>query len=168
MTSTRTHTEISSPVGPLTAVATDGRLVGLYFPGHLRRPPVEAFGERADGAFVEVRAQLGDYFAGRRRGFDLPLAPEGDAFQQRVWALLRTIPYGQTRTYGDLADALGNRQLAKVVGRANAPNPVSIVQPCHRVVGADGALTGFAGGLERKRFLLDLEAPPAADAGRLF
>lgn len=165
---TRTHAEIDSPVGTLTAVLVEGDLVGLYFAEHLRRPPAESLGPRRDDGAREVRRQLGEYFAGGRTTFDLPLAPEGDGFKQRVWALLRDIPYGETRTYGDLARELGDAHLAQAVGHANALNPISIVQPCHRVVGADGSLTGFAGGLERKRFLLGLEAPPAAAAGRLF
>lgn len=166
--STRTHTVVDSPIGPLTVVNHDGALAGLYFPGHLRMPPVSSFGERTDDGFAVVREQLDEYFAGTRTSFDLPLDPQGDAFKQKVWALLREIPFGETRTYGALATELGDRNLAQAVGHANALNPISIVQPCHRVVGADGALTGFAGGLERKRFLLDLEAPPAEEAGRLF
>ncbi|MEA2170995.1 MAG: methylated-DNA-[protein]-cysteine S-methyltransferase [Solirubrobacteraceae bacterium] len=168
MTSTRTHTVIGSPVGDLTVVADDGALVGLYFEQHLRQPAVETFGERTDDGFAAVRAQLGEYFAGTRRDFDLELRPVGDAFKQRVWALLRQVPYGETRSYGDLARELGDRNLAQAVGHANALNPLSVVVPCHRVVASDGKLTGYAGGLERKRFLLDLEAPAADEAGRLF
>jgi methylated-DNA-[protein]-cysteine S-methyltransferase len=168
MTSTRSHTVIGSPVGDLTVVADDGALVGLYFEQHLRRPPAATFGERTDVGFDAVRTQLAEYFAGTRTTFDLELRPVGDPFRQRVWALLREIPYGETRSYGDLARALGDRNLAQAVGHANALNPLSVIVPCHRVVAADGSLTGFAGGLERKRFLLDLEAPPAAEVGRLF
>lgn len=168
MTSTRHHTEIASPIGVLTAVAEGSALVGLYFEGHLRRPPAETFGERDDHGFDDLRVQLEEYVAGRRRGFELELAPVGDAFQQRVWALLCEIPYGETRSYGDLARLLGDARLAQMVGRANALNPISIVVPCHRVVGADGSLTGYAGGLARKRWLLDLETPAADLAGRLF
>ncbi|MDT0442261.1 methylated-DNA--[protein]-cysteine S-methyltransferase [Streptomyces johnsoniae] len=163
-----THTVIDSPLGELTAVAVDGALTGLYFEGHLRMPEVSAFGERTDAGFEEVRRQLAEYFAGGRTRFDLSLAPRGNAFQQRVWRLLVDIPFGETRTYGALAGELGDPGLAQAVGAANGRNPVSIVVPCHRVVGAGGALTGYAGGLERKRFLLDLEEPALVREERLF
>ncbi|WP_059005853.1 methylated-DNA--[protein]-cysteine S-methyltransferase [Streptomyces specialis] len=163
------HTVIDSPVGGLTAVADeDGALTGLYFEGHLRGPGPDALGPRADTELTVVRDQLGQYFAGERTRFDLPLAPRGNAFQQAVWRLLRDIPYGERRSYGDLARALGDPALAQAVGAANGRNPISIIVPCHRVVGANGTLTGYAGGLPRKRFLLDLEEPAPADAGRLF
>ncbi|MFR9676863.1 methylated-DNA--[protein]-cysteine S-methyltransferase [Streptomyces sp. TR06-5] len=162
------HTRIASPLGELTVVADGDALTALYFPGHLRMPPRETFGPREDAAFPGTRRQLAEYFAGERTVFDLPLAPRGGAFRQRVWSLLRAIPYGETRTYGDLARELGSPGLAQAVGTANGSNPLSIVVPCHRVVGADGTLTGFAGGLHRKRFLLALEEPPAATADRLF
>ena len=121
-----------------------------------------------DGAFTSLVTQLNEYFVGDRRSFDVPVAPEGEEFQRRVWDLLLSIPYGQTRTYGDLARALGQPGMAQAVGGANARNPISIVIPCHRVVGASGALTGYAGGLAAKRFLLALEAPSAETGGRLF
>ena len=115
--------------------------------------------DAATGILLRTRVQLGEYFAGERREFDLPLAPVGNPFRQRVWSLLREIPYGQTRSYGDLARQLGDRNLAQAVGAGNARNPVSIIVPCHRVVGAAGQLTGYAGGLDRKHFLLGLEDP---------
>ncbi|GAA4586732.1 methylated-DNA--[protein]-cysteine S-methyltransferase [Planotetraspora phitsanulokensis] len=164
----RTHTVIASPVGDLLTVAEDGALCGLYFEGHLRGPGPEEWGTRGDADFTEVRRQLGEYFAGERTRFELPLAPQGNEFQQRVWHLLTEIPFGETRTYGDLARRLGDASLAQAVGSANARNPISVIVPCHRVVGADGALTGYAGGLERKRFLLDLEEPAERKAARLF
>jgi methylated-DNA-[protein]-cysteine S-methyltransferase len=111
-----------------------------------------------------VARQLGEYFAGERTGFELALDPPGDAFDRRVWELVAGIPYGRTRTYGELARDLGDPALAQAVGAANGRNPLCVVVPCHRVIGADGGLTGYAGGLPRKRFLLDLEAP----GGRLF
>jgi methylated-DNA-[protein]-cysteine S-methyltransferase len=154
----RTHTVVASPLGGLTVVAEDGALTGVYFEGHLRGPRADELGDRRDEGFEEVRSQLAEYFAGERTGFTLPLAPRGDEFQQRVWRLLREIPFGETRTYGELARRLGKVSLAQAVGAANARNPLSVIVPCHRVVGADGALTGYAGGLERKRFLLDLES----------
>ena len=162
------HTVIDSPLGGLTVVADDEGLTGLYFEGHQRGPAQETLGERTDDGFAEVRGQLAEYFAGERTTFDLPLAPRGDEFQLKVWAMLREIPYGETRTYGQLATRLGDRALAQAVGSANGRNPISVIVPCHRVIGADGGLTGYAGGLERKRFLLALEEPAADDAGRLF
>lgn len=162
------HAVLDSPVGELTAVGTADGLRALYFDAHRRRPTGETFGERDDDAFEEVRVQIGEYFAGTRRDFDLDLAPVGDGFQKKVWALLAQIPYGETRSYGDLALALGDRNLARAVGAANGQNPLSIVVPCHRVVGADGSLTGYAGGLERKRFLLALEESDETRASRLF
>ncbi|MFC1418383.1 methylated-DNA--[protein]-cysteine S-methyltransferase [Streptacidiphilus cavernicola] len=164
----RTHTVIDSPTGGLTAVIEDGALVGLYFEGHLRRPSADTFGERTDQGFEEVRRQLGEYFAGTRSEFALPLAPQGNDFQRRVWDLLLDIPYGETRSYGDLARQLGDPALAQAVGAANALNPVSVVIPCHRVVATDGSLRGYAGGLDRKRFLLELEEPAAEREARLF
>ena len=165
---TVTHTRIPSPVGELTLVAADGALTGVYFPEHRHHPGVETFGDRDDAGFDEAVAQLGEYFAGERRRFELPLAPRGDAFQQKVWMLLRDIPYGETRNYGQLADALGDRNLARAVGAANGRNPLSIIVPCHRVIGADGNLVGYGGGLDRKRFLLALEEPAEKMAERLF
>lgn len=162
------HTVIDSPLGELTLAAAGDGLTGVYFDGHRRGPSPNALGERDDTGFAEVRRQLEEYFAGRRTRFDLPLAARGDTFQQRVWALLREIPYGETRSYGQLARELGDPALARAVGAANGRNPLSVIVPCHRVVGADGSLTGYAGGLERKRQLLDLEASAAGGPERLF
>jgi methylated-DNA-[protein]-cysteine S-methyltransferase len=156
------------PLGELTLVADDAALSGLYFEQHRRRPPAESFGDRRDQGFEEAHRQLEEYFAGDRGTFQLPLAPRGDDFQLQVWRRLLTIPRGETRTYGDLARALGNVTLSQAVGAANARNPLCIVVPCHRVVGADGTLTGYAGGLDRKRFLLALEESTEAKAARLF
>lgn len=162
------HTIVGSPVGPLTLAGDGAALFGLYFDGHRRTPRLTDLGPRADAGFDEAARQLGEYFAGTRREFDLELAPRGSAFEKQVWALLTDIPYGETRTYGQLAAELGDPAAAQAVGNANGWNPISIIVPCHRVVGAGGGLTGYAGGLERKRFLLSLEEPPAADDGRLF
>lgn len=156
-TATRVHTTVDSPVGPLRLVATDGVLSGCYLDGQRHRPDDAAFGVRDDGPFAEAAAQLADYFAGARTAFDLPLRLEGTAFQRRVWDALRTIPYGETWSYGQLAAEIGSPGASRAVGLANGRNPVAIVVPCHRVVGADGRLTGYGGGLERKRALLDLE-----------
>ena len=152
-----THTVAGSPLGDLTLVADDGRLTGLYFPHHWYRPDPASFGARDDTGFGDVTAQLGQYFAGQREDFDLPLDPRGDDFQHRVWALISAVPYGQTSSYGELAKQLGDGTEAKDVGQAVGRNPLSVIVPCHRVVGKDGQLTGYAGGLARKRFLLDLE-----------
>lgn len=162
------HTLVASPVGELTLVGRGDALTGVYFPDHVRRPDRETFGQRDDNAFAAARIQLDEYFDGNRSSFDLVLSPNGNAFQQKVWAQLVEIPYGQTRTYGQLAQALGDPGLARAVGAANGQNPLSIIVPCHRVVGSDGKLTGYAGGLERKAFLLELEMSYDDKAARLF
>lgn len=162
------HAVVDTPIGGLTLVGDGQALSGLYFPDHVRHPGAQTFGPRDDEAFAQARSQLSEYFAGERTAFDLPLAPRGNDFQRRVWQLLTTIPYGQTRSYGQLAAGLGDPALARAVGAANGRNPISIVVPCHRVVGHDGSLTGYAGGLDRKAFLLDLERPVAARAPTLF
>jgi methylated-DNA-[protein]-cysteine S-methyltransferase len=154
---TATHTTIDSPIGELTLVASDGVLSGIYFPGHWHMPAPEVFGTRSEGGFEQARGQLGEYFAGERTAFEIPTAIAGDEFQRRVWGLIDRIPYGQTTTYGEMAQELGDLALARKVGGAVGRNPLSITTPCHRVVGKDGKLTGYAGGLERKRFLLELE-----------
>lgn len=162
------HTVVESPIGPLTLVGDGSALIGLYFDGHLRTPRVTDLGPRVDDGFEAVERQLGEYFAGTRREFDLELAPRGSAFEKQVWAMLTKIPFGETRTYGQLAAELGDPGAAQAVGNANGWNPISIIVPCHRVVGTSGGLTGYAGGLTRKRFLLSLEEPPADEVGRLF
>jgi len=154
----RSHTVVDSPVGPLTLVATDGVLAGLYMTEQRHRPPGEVFGEPAedpDGQpFGAASRQLREYFGGERTEFDLELALDGTAFQQRVWTALRNIPYGLTISYGQLADRIGQPSASRAVGLANGKNPIGIIVPCHRVVGADGSLTGYGGGIGRKRFLL--------------
>lgn len=152
----RTHAVLDSPVGPLTVVGEGGALVRVEFEGQRRR--AADLGERSAAGFEAVAEQLGEYFAGQRRAFDLPLAPAGTDWQLRVWGALLDIPHGETRTYGQLAAGLGAPGAARAVGLANGANPLPVVVPCHRVVGAGGALTGFGGGLPRKRLLLDLEA----------
>lgn len=165
---TATHTVMESPIGYLTLVADEGRLIGVYFPHHWYAPGRASFGERAEAGFDEVKRQLGEYFAGERERFELPAEARGDEFQRRVWELIGRIPYGRTATYGELAKELGEGVLAKDVGAAVGRNPLSIVVPCHRVVGKDGQLTGYAGGLGRKRFLLDLEEPAERKQAALF
>ncbi|TCO54948.1 methylated-DNA--[protein]-cysteine S-methyltransferase [Actinocrispum wychmicini] len=150
------HTIVDSPLGELTVVADGtGALTGLYFEKHRGKPA--SVGPYTDSRFTEVRRQLGEYFAGERTRFSLPLARAGDPFELKVWELLEAIPYGSTRSYGDLARELGDVSLAQAVGAANGKNPLCVIVPCHRVVGADGRLVGYAGGLVRKRQLLDLE-----------
>ena len=166
------HAVIDSPLGELTLVADGGALIGLYFRHHWYRPPAEAFGPgvdaKSDALLAEAQAQLDDYLAGDRTGFDLPTSLCGDEPQLRVWDRLTAIPYGETVTYGELAAELADGSTAQEVGAAVGRNRLSIVVPCHRVVGKNGKLTGYAGGLERKKFLLDLEEPAELRAARLF
>lgn len=154
----RTHTVIDSPYGPLTLVATDDVLSGLYMTEQRHRPPEETFGDRDPAPFEEAVRQLHDYFAGERTDFDVPLCLTGTDFQRTVWAELRRIPYGERRSYGELAESIGAPAAARAVGLANGKNPIGIIVPCHRVVGANGSLTGYGGGLPRKQRLLDFEA----------
>ena len=153
-----THTIIDSPIGELILVADGATLSGVYFPGHWTRPDPATFGERSERRLEQVEQQLAEYFAGERTTFELATSARGTAFQRQVWDLIKRIPYGQTTTYGRLASELGNPTLARKVGNAVGHNPLSVIVPCHRVVGSDGALTGYAGGLERKTALLRLEA----------
>ncbi|MFJ9418955.1 methylated-DNA--[protein]-cysteine S-methyltransferase [Streptomyces sp. NPDC101227] len=161
-----THTVLAdTPVGPLTLVALGDALTGLYMTDQRHRPPQEAFGTPADPddpPFAETITQLRAYFRGELTTFDLPLALRGTPFQRRVWAALCTIPYGETVSYGRLAERLGAPTAARAVGLANGRNPVGIIVPCHRVVGANGSLTGYGGGLDRKRRLLDFERTESA------
>ncbi|MEN3583344.1 methylated-DNA--[protein]-cysteine S-methyltransferase [Streptomyces sp. ZYX-F-203] len=153
----RQHTVTDSPYGSLTLVAEEGVLCGLYMAGQRHRPPEESFGDPDRRPFDEAVEQLESYFAGELEEFTLELRMIGTPFQRRVWDRLRAIPYGETRTYGRLAEELGNPGGSRAVGLANGRNPIGIVVPCHRVVGAGGTLTGYSGGLERKRRLLDFE-----------
>ncbi|MFB7244466.1 cysteine methyltransferase [Streptomyces populi] len=156
------HTVIDSPYDPLTLVADDdGVLCGLYVVGQRHRPPQENFGERDDTLFDEVTEQLNAYFEGELKEFTVELRLIGTPFQRSVWDQLRQIPYGETRSYGELAEALGNTGASRAVGLANGKNPIGIIVPCHRVIGASGSLTGYGGGLDRKRRLLDLETGSA-------
>lgn len=170
---TTRHALLPTGLGDLTAVLDgsdrDTVLVGLYFPGHWTLPDPDTFGSRTDPhepVLTALATQLGEYLDGRRRDFDLPLDLRGGEHHRRVWERLARIPYGETLTYGDLAGELGGG--AQAIGRAVGANPISVVVPCHRVVGADGSLTGYAGGIERKRTLLALEEPAAEERGALF
>lgn len=166
------HDLVPTSIGELTIVVDEvsGRdvLVGIYFPGHWTLPDTVSFGPRETGnaLVAETVRQLEEYLAGERSVFDLPVDLRGGEFSQAVWAALRDIGYGERVTYGEIANRLGTS--AQPVGRAIGANPISIVVPCHRVVGSDGSLTGYAGGIERKRALLDLEEPSAADREALF
>jgi len=160
--------DLDSPIGGVVALADDEGLRALLFPGGPTSAAADEVPVGTAPVLDALAEQLAEYFAGERREFDLPLAPRGTPFQLRAWEALRTIPYGQTRSYGEQAAMLGGPDagwtLARAVGLANNRNPISIVVPCHRVVGADGSLVGYGGGLEAKRFLLDLES----DAQPLF
>ena len=166
------HAVIETPLGELTLVSDDDALTGVYFRHHWRRPAEGTLGPRVDAdsdtLLAEVRSQLMDYLAGDRHDFDLPTRLRGDDAQKRVWALLTTIPFGETVTYGELAVSLADGTTAQEVGQAVGRNPLSIIVPCHRVVGRNGQLTGYAGGLKRKQFLLELEEPSEVKAARLF
>ncbi|HEY3560318.1 MAG TPA: methylated-DNA--[protein]-cysteine S-methyltransferase [Kribbella sp.] len=160
------HAVVSTRIGELTVVVSGDALAGVYFPHHWVKPSAEKLGERVESTDPLIRLvveQLEEYFAGSRISFDLPVVLDGDEFQRRVWSVLEEIPYGETTTYGEIAARLG--EPAQAVGKAVGQNPVSIVVPCHRVIGKNGSLTGYAGGLQRKQFLLDLEEPVGA---RLF
>lgn len=166
------HCVIDSQLGELTVIADGDALTGVYFRHHWRRPDESTFGARvdahADALLAEAGAQLAGYLAGDRADFDLPLRPHGDERQHRVWNLLPAIPHGGTVTYGELAAALADGTTPQEVGQAVGRNPLCIVIPCHRVVGSNGQLTGYAGGLKRKQFLLDLEESADVKAARLF
>lgn len=157
---------IATPIGELTLAASDTALTGVYFPTSRHVPPLHAV-ERGPGGVVpsepgaeilaRARQQLAEYFARARMTFDLPLAAEGTEFEHRVWDALRAIPFGATTSYGEIARRLGDARNARAVGTANGKNPIPIIVPCHRVIGANGDLTGFGGGIERKRWLLEHE-----------
>ena len=161
--------EMNSPVGRLLLVASSGGLTHVLFLDRPGGPPpssLRPIGDDTPAAariLANAKRQLGEYFAGKRRTFDLPLAPAGTAFQMAVWRGLREIPWGETRSYGDIARRIGRPRAVRAVGAANGANPISIVVPCHRVIGHDGRLTGFGGGLPAKRTLLELEGARLVD-----
>lgn len=152
------YTVIVSPLGALLATRDAVGITGLYLPTGKNAVEANPDWERDDTAFDDLRGQLSEYFAGTRQEFVLPLHARGTAFQQRVWAALLEIPYGETASYGATATAIGAPTASRAVGLANGQNPISIVVPCHRVVGANGSLTGYGGGLEAKQWLLSHEA----------
>ena len=153
MTNTMTF---DSPLGMLLLVERDTALAGVYLPSQ-DVPAIAGASPRATRLLERTAAQLAAYFAGERRAFDIPLSPRGSEFQQIVWRVLLAIPYGETRSYGEIARTIGRPAASRAVGSANANNPISIVVPCHRVIAANGELTGYAGGMAAKRWLLDHE-----------
>ena len=156
---TTLYTEMKSPLGTLLLTAEDGSLVGVHFPGQKHDRPWQPHWQRADHdpVLAQARTQLAEYFAGRRARFDLPLAARGTPFQQAVWQALLAVPFGGTSTYGAIAAAIRRPRAVRAVGAAIGANPIGIVVPCHRIIGRDGSLTGYAGGLDRKAKLLALE-----------
>lgn len=151
------YTTMDSPIGELLLLGDGDALHGLYMQDAPRPTALEPGWREDRGAFADVRRQLGEYFAGDRTAFDVRLAVGGTPFQRAVWRGLRGIPYGETITYGELARRIHRPSAVRAVGLANGRNPISVIVPCHRVIGADGTLTGYGGGIERKRLLLELE-----------
>lgn len=170
---TSLYTTFDSPIGTLLAVSDGDSLTRLDMQGGRRPTPIDPTWIRDDAhpILAETRDQLEQYFGGDRNTFEVPLNMIGNGFESLVWAALREIPYGETTSYGAVARAIGHPSASRAVGFANGRNPIAVIVPCHRVIGADGSLTGYGGGLERKRFLLDLERPagkPAELAPMLF
>ena len=158
MTTNLLYTIIDSPIGELLLVGDGETLHRLDMRGGRRPVPIDPSWQRDDMAFADLRRQLDEYFAGGRREFELELELHGNPFERRVWQQLLEIPYGETASYGEVARAIGAPDAPRTVGLANGRNPIAVIVPCHRVIGADGSLTGYGGGLERKRLLLDLES----------
>ncbi|HET6919856.1 MAG TPA: methylated-DNA--[protein]-cysteine S-methyltransferase [Jiangellaceae bacterium] len=165
MTGTTYWTTVDSPLGPLLLTADDEGITGLHMDGEAHGPSQPSADWVEDGSrFEAARHQLQEYFAGDRTEFDLPLRPTGTPFQQEVWSALQSIPYGEVRSYGEIAAQIGRPGASRAVGLANGSNPIAVIVPCHRVIGSSGSLTGYGGGLHRKRLLLDLEAQRAEPA----
>lgn len=162
------YTEVQSPIGRLLLRGDGQTLHGLHMLQGRHPVAVDPDWRRSKAAFAEVESQLEEYFAGQRRTFELDLMLQGTPFQRRVWEALREIAYGETVSYGEIARRVGQPSAARAVGIANGANPIAVVVPCHRVIGANGTLTGYGGGIERKRFLLELERAPAVQAERLW
>jgi methylated-DNA-[protein]-cysteine S-methyltransferase len=151
------YTTMASPIGELLLVGDGESLCGLYMQEGRRPKRIAAEWRESAAPFAHVKTQLEEYFAGERTTFDIPLVPEGAPFEREVWHALEGIPFGETVSYGEIARRVGQPGAARAVGTANGRNPIAVIVPCHRVIGADGSLTGFGGGLERKRLLLELE-----------
>lgn len=168
----RRHTLVGTMLGQITIAADGDAVTGLYFRHHIRRPAQETLGPEVDVEddvlLAEAAEQLREYLGGTRREFDLPLDAAGDGFQRAVWSMVVEVPFGERTTYGAIAERLGDKALSYRVGQAVGANPLCIFIPCHRVLGANGKLTGYAGGLGRKQALLELEEPARVSAGRLF
>jgi methylated-DNA-[protein]-cysteine S-methyltransferase len=162
----RFEIHVASPIGPLRLVSSDDALIALYSHGHRGAPRIEAAPGEGHPVLSDARRQLVEYFAGERTAFELPLCTGGTDFQRAVWAGLREIPFGATWSYTALARRVGRPASVRAVGAANARNPISIIIPCHRVIGADGSLTGYAGGLAAKQWLLEHEARIRSPASR--
>jgi methylated-DNA-[protein]-cysteine S-methyltransferase len=158
MTTNLIYTTLTSPIGELLLVGDGAALHRLHMQNGRRRLPIAPRWVARAEPFADVALELDEYFAGDRTEFQTPLAMNGNPFELRVWHALREIPYGETISYGELARRIGQPGAARAVGVANARNPIAVIVPCHRVIGADGSLTGYGGGLERKRLLLDLES----------
>ncbi|MHB8730809.1 MAG: methylated-DNA--[protein]-cysteine S-methyltransferase [bacterium] len=164
MTADVRYARLATPVGPILVAETDDGVAAIHFEDGRRRRPVDPAWRLVDERELRIAAQLAEYFAGTRRTFEVRLAPQGTLFQRRVWEAVAAIPYGKTRSYGAIAAEIGAPSAVRAVGAANGQNPWPIVVPCHRVIGSDGSLTGYGGGLPIKRALLDFER----GAGRLF
>ncbi len=161
MTTTVSYRLVDTPVGTLHLAATAAGLTHVVYPAKDHGGPAGDGSPEAVAILDRTEIQLREFFAGQRQAFDLPLAPKGTDFQRAVWTALATIPFGETRCYGELATAIGRPGSARAVGAANGANPISVIVPCHRVIGANGKLTGYAGGLAAKQVLLALERPGA-------
>ena len=158
------YAHLATPVGPILVAEADDGVLAIHFENGRRRRPVDRAWRLVDAREIRIAAQLAEYFAGTRRTFEVRLAPQGTSFQRRVWEAVAAIPYGKTRSYGAIASEIGAPSAVRAVGAANGQNPWPIVVPCHRVIGSDGSLTGYGGGLPIKRALLDFER----GTGRLF
>jgi methylated-DNA-[protein]-cysteine S-methyltransferase len=161
-TYTRQYMTIDSPIGELLLLSDGHALRGLYMQDGRKPMTIVPGWERSTAPFADVRAQLEEYFAAQRTSFDIPLVMGGAPFERRVWHALQEIPYGETVSYGEIARRVGEPSAARAVGLANGRNPIAVIVPCHRVIGANGTLTGYGGGLERKRLLLELEQGQAS------
>jgi methylated-DNA-[protein]-cysteine S-methyltransferase len=166
MTTTNCYCDFDSPIGRIFLQGDGEFVTGLFLPDHKAWRGPDAAWRRSDVSFTAVRAQLAEYFAGARQQFDVPLRLAGTPFQERVWRELQRIPFGTTITYAELARRIGHPAASRAVGHANSRNPISIIVPCHRVIGAGGKLTGYAGGVDKKRWLLDWERRATGAASR--
>jgi methylated-DNA-[protein]-cysteine S-methyltransferase len=151
------YTTMESPIGELLLVGDGDNLSGMYMQDGRKPKTIAADWQQSAAPLADARTQLEEYFAGNRTTFDIPLAAQGAPFEREVWHALEEIPYGETVSYGEIAQRVGQPTAARAVGTANGRNPIAVIVPCHRVIGADGSLTGYGGGLERKRLLLELE-----------